>query len=138
MPGISIAHRPPAPEDLIVLREAVGWPVPDLAEARRAMETTLFGVTLRLNGRCVGAGRVVGDGSLAFFVQDVIVLPQHQGHGYGAMIMDGLMDYINRHARHGAFVGLFAAKGMESWYEKYGFIARPTETLGSGMMYQRS
>lgn len=138
MPGVSLSHRAPAPEELIRLREAVGWPVPDIAEAKRAMETTLFGVTLRLDGRCIGGGRVVGDGSLAFFIQDVIVMPNMQGNGYGTLIMDGLMEYINRHARHGAFVGLFAAKGMETWYTKYGFISRPNDDMGCGMMFQRS
>ena len=30
-------------------------------------------------------------------------------------------------------VGLFAAKGKEGFYEKYGFMKRPNETYGNGM-----
>jgi hypothetical protein len=32
-------------------------------------------------------------------------------------------------------VGLFAAKGKEPFYERFGFIGRPNETLGKGMIH---
>jgi GNAT superfamily N-acetyltransferase len=54
----------------------------------------------------------------------VIVLPEHQGRGQGARLMDALVGYLERSARPGAFVGLMAAVGAEAFYERYGFERR--------------
>ena len=47
--------------------------------------------------------------------------------------MDRVMAYIRAHASHNTIIGLMAACGKESFYEKYGFTRRPTERLGAGM-----
>jgi len=65
-------------------------------------------VVLR-GGEFVGCGRVVGDGGLYFYLQDIALLPEHQGRGLGAAIMDAVMAYLERTARRGAFIGLMAA-----------------------------
>ena len=44
-----------------------------------------------------------------------------------------LMDYIKVNAKSGAFVGLMAAKGLEKYYEPFGFKARDEDAPG---MYQ--
>jgi hypothetical protein len=44
-----------------------------------------------------------------------------------------LLNYINTTAKHGAFVGLMAAKGLEEYYQEFGFRTRPKE--GPGMYY---
>ena len=113
----------------------MGWLIPDPASVERALEHTLFAVCIERNGACIGSGRVVGDGALVFCVQDVIVLPEHQRKGYGALIMDAIMAYIEQTAHATAFIGLFAAKGLEPWYARYGFIKRPQQHLGPGMGY---
>lgn len=78
----------------------------------------------------VGFGRVVGDGGLFYEVVDVAVLPDHQGLGIGAGIMDRLMQYLSGNATPGAFVSLHAGRGVSGLYEKYGFEARPPEAPG--------
>ena len=47
-----------------------------------------------------------------------------------------LMDYIQKHRIPEAqvTVGLLAAKGKEGFYAKHGFIVRPNETFGPGMI----
>lgn len=47
--------------------------------------------------------------------------------------MRELMNYLTAHAGPGAFVGLMAAKGLEKYYEAFGFKARDTAAPG---MYQ--
>ena len=42
------------------------------------------------------------------------------------------MEQLPNHAASGAFVGLFSALGREFFYQKFGFVVRPTETLGPG------
>jgi len=73
---------------------------------------------------CAG-GRLIG--------LDRVVISDYQGIGLGATIMDKVMAYLHGHARSGATIGLLAAKGKEAFYEKYGLVARPNETLGNGM-----
>ena len=47
--------------------------------------------------------------------------------------MKELMSYITGNAKSGAFVGLMAAKGLETYYEQFGFKARDKDAPG---MYQ--
>lgn len=88
------------------------------------LPNALCSVVLELDGVAVGCGRIVGDAGLYFYLQDVIVVPEHQGRGQGARLMDALMSYLERSARPGAFVGLMAAVGAEPFYERYGFRRR--------------
>jgi ribosomal protein S18 acetylase RimI-like enzyme len=77
--------------------------------------------------------RVIGDGGLAFYIQDVVVLPEYQQQGIGTLLMDKVMEYIRAHAQHNSVIGLMAAVGKEAFYEKYGFTIRPNTKLGAGM-----
>jgi GNAT superfamily N-acetyltransferase len=84
----------------------------------------------------VGMGRLVGDGYLYFYVQDVIVEPKYQGLGIGKEIMTYISRYIETNGLPGTSVtvGLMSAMGKEGFYEKLGFTARPNEGYGAGMM----
>jgi hypothetical protein len=53
--------------------------------------------------------------------------------GLGKSLMKKLMDYIKTNAKSGAFIGLMAAKGLERYYEPFGFKARDRDAPG---MYQ--
>jgi len=66
-------------------------------------------------------GRVVGDGAIFFYVQDVAVCPDHQGQGIGADVMSALFGWVRENAPDKAFAGLFAIKGTEPFYERFGF-----------------
>jgi len=85
---------------------------------------------LERDGDAVGCGRVVGDGGVYFYVQDVIVLPELQGLGWGARIMDAVMRYLDASAPPGSFIGLMAAKDVEGFYRRYGFDRRPDDRPG--------
>ncbi|MEW5804165.1 MAG: GNAT family N-acetyltransferase [bacterium] len=135
MDGINIINRSPAIEEYLFLRDSVGWGIPDEEAVKESIRNALFSICLEKDNKLIGCGRVVGDGGLYFYVQDIIVLPEHQGKGYGKLIMDEIMSYINRKARKGAFIGLFSAKGIERFYRKYGFIERPGDKFGAGMFF---
>lgn len=77
--------------------------------------------------------RVIGDGGLVYYIQDVIVLPEYQGKGIGAQLMEAVMAYLRAHAQHKTIVGLMSAGGKEDFYRRYGFTLRPNEKLGAGM-----
>lgn len=130
-----LAERGPSVEDYLRLRAAVGWSRLQPEAAERGLATGLYGVMLFHGDEVVGCGRVVGDGGVYFYVQDVIVLPEHQKLGLGARIMDAVMAFIQREATTGCFIGLMAAVGVEGFYERYGFRRRPDDRPGMFMTW---
>lgn len=130
MSGYDVVERAPTVAEYQLLRRAVGWGEMTDGGVAEGLSKALFSVVLELDGRAVGCGRIVGDGGLYFYLQDVIVLPEHQGRGQGAAIMDALMAYLERTCRPGAFVGLMAAVGVAPFYERYGFRRRPDRQPG--------
>ena len=130
MGAYELIERDPTVEEYQRLRIAVGWGEMSDEGVAEGLPHALYSAVLELDGEAVGCARIVGDGGLYFYLQDVIVLPEHQGRGQGARLMDALMTYLERSARPGAFVGLMAAIGAESFYERYGFRRRPEQQPG--------
>jgi predicted N-acetyltransferase YhbS len=133
MDEIIFAEEYPTPEEYLALRRSVGWVLPDAAVVESSLRNSHYCVCARAKGRIVGMARIIGDGGMVYYIQDVIVEPSRQGEGIGGRLMDRTMDYIRlRSVRH-TIVGLMAAKGKEPFYERHGFIRRPNEKLGAGM-----
>lgn len=99
-----------------------------LQQAEKALENGLFNVSAICDGKVVGMGRLVGDGVMYWYLQEIIVLPEYQGKGIGKSIVSRLIEYIKSAALPGSVidVGLTAVKGKESFYEKFGFSIRST------------
>jgi GNAT superfamily N-acetyltransferase len=116
------------------LRRSVGWETGDSVAYEKRLENSLFAACAFLGDEVVGMARVVGDGSTCFYVQDVIVRPEHQQLGIGQALMEKVMDYVGEYACVGAVVGMMVAKDREVFYEKFGFWKRPNEQFGPGMM----
>lgn len=132
MTSYTIIEQLPDAADYNRLRQIVGWGAHPVGVAEPALARSLYGVCALLDGAVVGMARVIGDGGLAYYVQDVIVEPAHQGRGIGGQLMDRVMAYLRAHAVQGAVVGLMAAAGKEGFYERYGFTRRPPSAWGRG------
>jgi GNAT superfamily N-acetyltransferase len=123
-PAVSfeIVERPPTLEEYAALNDAVGWAgYTNLEAIPIALRNSLFCVVAVKRGKVIGTGRLVGDGARFIYVQDVMVLPRHQGQGVGTAIMDSLMRYIDDHAPRKTYVHLFTSKKTAGFYERYGF-----------------
>ncbi|SJN43018.1 Ribosomal-protein-alanine acetyltransferase [Marinilactibacillus psychrotolerans 42ea] len=99
-----------------------------------AIEKNLFSIVVYDDDKPIGMGRIVGDDRIAFFIKDVIVDPQYQHMKVGNTIMTSLLDYIKSKGCEGAYTGLMSTPNKENFYKKYGFIERPNDSLGSGMV----
>ena len=93
----------------------------DVAETSLMNFIYCFTVKDKDNEQIVGMGRIVGDGAIYFYIQDIVVHPDYQKKGIGKDIMNMKVGYLNLNAPDKAFVGLFASQGKESFYEKYEF-----------------
>lgn len=71
---------------------------------------------------------------MIYYIQDVMVLPEYQDQGIGKRLMDRIMEYLEDHKRKRLGVGLMVAKGKEGFYGKYGFLERPNDSQGPGML----
>lgn len=99
----------------------------------KSLEKTVYGVSVYDDDNIIGSGRIVGDGGLCYYIQDIMVLKTYQKKGIGSEIVKLLMDYLEENAPYNSYVGLMAAKGLEGFYSRYGFISRPNEYFGPGM-----
>ncbi len=111
------------PEDFVRLKTATGFIERPLAQVCKALANDLFDVSIHYKGTVVGMGRLVGDGAMYWYLQDIIVQPEYQGQGIGRMIVNRLLEYIKENAMPGTKIeiGLTAVKGKEPFYEKFGF-----------------
>lgn len=123
----------PQPRDYNNLRKSVEWDELDENIITKSFENSLFGVWVQMGNATVGMGRVVGDGAMFYYIQDVIVDPMCQGQGIGKSIMDKLIEYLKSSARDGAVLGLMSSQSKENFYARFGFISRPNHFLGHGM-----
>ena len=133
MVEVLVVEQLPSAAQYNQLRAAVGWGVYEEGVIERSLPSTLYSLCAFVDGDLAGMARIIGDGGMVYYIQDVIVLPAYQRQGIGAQMMDRVMAYIRAYASHNTIIGLMAACGKEPFYEKYGFTHRPTERLGAGM-----
>ena len=126
-------------ETLASFRNQAGWGATPLPQAQKAVQNTLFSVVAYDGDIPVGIGRLVGDGAINWYIQDLIVLAAYQNHGVGSKIIDQLMNFASQNSVPDSVVtiALMAAKGKEEFYQKFGFLARPNEQQGAGMMMKK-
>ncbi|MBR2889771.1 MAG: GNAT family N-acetyltransferase [Oscillospiraceae bacterium] len=118
--------------DYCDLRSSVGWNNWFESQSRRALENSLYVLTLEEKGRPVAMGRLIGDG-MYYLMVDVVVRPEYQGQGLGSAMVDRLLAYVEAMtpADGRSSVQLIAEPGMEGFYLKKGFKQIPHEFCGS-------
>ena len=136
--AITITERLPSPEEYNALRASAGWETYDLETARRCLPRSLYGICAQLRPQTVGMARIVGDGGLVCYIQDVLVLPEWRRQGITRLMMDAVMGWVRANMAPNAVVGLMASAGLESFYASYGFQARPAGRHGAGMHWVRT
>ena len=130
---IEIKNVPPLAVEFAELRSKVGWGETDLEMAAASLDNSLFHVTARFNSNLIGMSRVIGDGVMFFYIQDLIVDPDFQSNGLGNLLMEQVERYLSSVAFKGATIGLLSAQGKESFYARYGYSERTGSPLGLGM-----
>jgi GNAT superfamily N-acetyltransferase len=131
--------RLPTPAEHRMLCKSVGWgPAFDFDAMPASLAGSFCGVTVLRDGEAVGMGRVIGDGTFYFYVQDVVVLPDLHGQGIGHEILRRLVAQVDAAAPPKAFTGLFAAGSSTAFYEQHGFAVHEGMTGMFRVVPQRS
>jgi len=124
-----LMERPPTMAEYRSLISAVGWAEwTNVAAAAAALARSLYHVVALHEETMIGMARVVGDGAMFFYIQDVVVTPAYQGRGVGTLLLERVMGYLKDAAPEKAFIGLFAAEGKHPYYERFGFAVKPILT----------
>lgn len=122
--GIAIEDRVATTGEHRAIAESVGWAEAfDWQTLPLSLDGSLSGVVAVADGQVVGMGRLVGDGAKYFYIQDVAVIPQYQGHGVGKAIIDRLLVHVAQSAPSTAFVGLFSTEQAKEVYSSRAFAA---------------
>jgi len=120
--GIRIELRLPTPGEHRRLSDGVGWGHAFNWDALPAsLDASLFGAVAMEGDQAVGMGRLVGDGAMYVYIQDVAVDPAYQGRGIGQRLVEALLEHIRETASGPVFTGLFATDAALPLYERNGF-----------------
>ena len=130
-----IEHIPSAKE-FNCLTNSVGWGIRKNNIVDEALKNTLYSLCVYDDDKLIGYGRIIGDKTIFLYIQDIMVVPEYQSKHIGTGIMKNLLKKINGYKKINPNIRTYlgASKGKESFYEKFGFISRPNENLGSGMI----
>lgn len=121
-------------EEYLELRKSLEWELYPDTDIYTSLHNSLYTVSIYYNKQIVGAGRVVGDGKICFYIQDIMVHPEYQNKGIGKQIMMCILHYLYNHAAPNAYIGLMSKLGKSGFYERFGFIPRPNKRMGPGMV----
>lgn len=122
--------------EYLAIREKVKWKKLLPKQAELALANSLHVVGVYEENELIAMGRVVGDGAVICYIQDLIVVPEYQGMKIGSVVLENLISFVEglRSEHSEMMLCLMCAKGREGFYESHGFIPRPTENLGPGMI----
>lgn len=103
----------------------------------QAINNSLINIVAYDNNVPIAMGRVVGDGIIYFYLQDICVIPTYQNRGIGKQIVTRIISqiYARLNTYNNPKITLISAKDKEPFYSKLGFVSFPNNNLGSGMRY---
>ena len=124
------------PNEFNYLTDKVGWGTRNISIVQEALNNTLYSISVYDNDKIIGFGRIIGDKTIFLYIQDIMVIPEYQHKQIGTQIMNKLISQINVYKQINPNIRTYlgASKGMEPFYEKFGFISRPNNNLGAGMI----
>ena len=133
---IKYIEQTPSAEAFNYLTNSVGWGTRKNSIVEEALKNTLYSLCIYDDNKLIGYGRIIGDKTIFLYIQDVMVIPEYQNKHIGTGIMEILLSQINEYKKINPDIRTYlgASKGKEPFYEKFGFISRPNEDLGSGMI----
>ena len=108
-------------KDFASLRIRSGMSSKTIDGSRIALNNSLYTVGIYEDDNLIAFGRVVGDGSISFVINDIMVDKDHQRKGLGSIIMQYITNYLDENITKDSYICLIADKPANYLYEKFGF-----------------
>lgn len=137
MENIRIERRRLTVDEYQYLRGTTNWFKIEDKAVEKSIENELFSVCVYDGQKIVGMGRIVGDGAIYFYIQDIIVIPSYQGKGLGVRIMNEIETFLLENAYNNSFIGLMAADGVLEFYHKFGYEKRDDTKPGMSKLMKK-
>lgn len=133
---IKYVEKTPSIEEFNYLTNFVGWGTRENLIVEEALKNTLYSLCVYDDDKLIGYGRIIGDKTIFLYIQDIMVIPEYQNKHIGTGIIENLLKQIKEYKKINPNIRTYlgASKGKEHFYEKFGFISRPNEDLGAGMI----
>jgi GNAT superfamily N-acetyltransferase len=128
--GVRLVERLPTVEEYEALTRAVGWVHTNMEAVPTALRNTLYCVVAVEDEKAVGMARVVGDGAMGYYLQDVVVIPDRQRKGIGTALVEAAVGYFRRVAPPKASIALFTGRNLAAFYGQHGFEGPDTGLYG--------
>ena len=118
--------------DFIMIRKDLNWNniTQDLVE--RAISGSMINISVYCDEKCVGVGRIVGDGALKGMLTDIMVLREYQNKGVGKLIVTSLIKELDNMVCDGDCFQLEASPTASNrdFYIKCGLKYKPENQDG--------
>ncbi len=132
-----LEERLPTVAEFQKLRSSTGWEELEDGMVQTALSNSLFGICTIHENEVIGISRIIGDGALYFYVQDMMVLKEYRNQGIGQAMLNRLLNTCLSQAQKGTFIGLMSAEGAQSFYLRNGFLPRPEGRPGMYLPFEK-
>lgn len=127
---MKMVYEKPKAEDYVSLRLRSGMGNKDLDRSKKALENSLFTVSLYNNEELIGFGRIVGDGGITYVVSDIMVDENYRRRGFAIQIMNEINHYFEENTFEDSYICLIANSPADLLYHKYQFEYLPHNKYG--------
>ena len=119
-------------KDYLKLRAENGWNVIKEEQVERAVNNSMFNISVFDNDNCIGIGRIVVDNVLKGMLTDIIVSKEYHGKGVGKLIVTTLIKELTDKLKDGELFQLEASptNGNRDFYIKCGLKYKPENQDG--------
>ena len=118
--------------DFISIRKDLSWNDISPMLVERAINGSMINISVFDNDRCIGIGRIVGDGALKGMLTDIMVLKEYQSKGVGKLIVTSLINELEDMVNNGECFQLEASPTANNrdFYIKCGLKYKPENQDG--------
>lgn len=133
---IELIEKVPTVEEYNNLTNAVYWGKRDEKIVEEALKNSIYCICAYEENKLVGFGRIIGDKTIFLYLQDIMVHPKYQGRGIGRKIIENILQKVENFKKINPEIKVYlcAVKDKEPFYEQFGFVKRPNDELGAGMI----
>ena len=118
--------------DFINIRHSLNWNMIPKKLVESAIDGSMINISVFDNDKCIGVGRIVGDGALKGMLTDIMVLKEYQNKGVGKLIVTSLIKELENMVKDGYCFQLEASPTANNrkFYLKCGLKYKPENQDG--------